>query len=422
LISPAPGTEVTPGNPVEFQFEISGDVTEEDQFEVIIAELGENDAPGVTKKTYTFPHILESSGPISSPKKGKHSWWGMSANNSGYDPDKRYVWTVRSTGDPIHGVDVKLGVKSMQGDPIHGVDVKLGKKKSDGTDPNNPKTIDHQVWENFGTKVSCERLGVTFQAAKKIGVNQYRLFAEFTNIIYYQTTAFVNNHPLPEPNIISYEQLFPPVSDPRLFCDEDGRTISRLNGIWKVTEQNTRNGGYVDLGSIPPVNFTLFTLVNLWNNNFPDNLGNSCRCSITGGWTSGWEGGSPWIDSLISHEENRPPEEDSAKSSHWHPDIVIYDSGKIIALSGKDTYNNVRVYMNEARLLELAGEQLANLKISKEDFLKKLNLHLLAGEVSQFNSYAYQPGQPVYGGDGCKNVYCNNPNHSPGCGWQECAR
>ncbi len=129
LISPAPGTEVDNEKPVEFEFEISGDVTEEDQFEVIIAELGEKDDPGSTKKTFVIPHIIESSGPISSPKKGKHKWWGMSANNSGYEPGKRYVWTVRSTGEPVHGVDIKLGVKNIQGDPVHGVDVKLGLKK-----------------------------------------------------------------------------------------------------------------------------------------------------------------------------------------------------------------------------------------------------------------------------------------------------
>lgn len=430
LISPAPGTEVNNEKPIEFEFEISGDVTEEDQFEVIIAELSEKDDPGSTKATLVIPHIIESSGPISSPKKGKHKWWGMSANNSGYEPGKRYVWTVRSTGEPVHGVDIKLGLKNMQGEPVHGFDVKIGIKKSEGMDLNNPKNIDHQVWEYFGTKVNCERLGVTFQAAKKIGVNQYRLFAEFTNIIYYQTTDFVNNHPLPEPNIISYEQLFPPVSDPRLFCDEDGLTISRLNGIWKVTEQNTRIGGYVDLGSIPPVNFTLFTLVNLWNNNFPDNLGSSCRCRLAVGWTSGWEGGSPWIDSLIDAEENRPPDVDTASTqadsssgSHWHPDIVIYNSGKIIALSGKDKQQNVRVYMNEARLLQLAGEQLTNLKISKDEFLKKLNTYLLTGDSQHFVAYAYQPGIPQYGdNDGCKTVYCNNPNHPPGCGWKECSK
>lgn len=34
-----------------------------------------------------------------------------------------------TAGDPIHGVDVKLGV-SRAGDPIHGVDVKLGASRA----------------------------------------------------------------------------------------------------------------------------------------------------------------------------------------------------------------------------------------------------------------------------------------------------
>lgn len=318
-----------------------------------------------------------------------------------------YIWNVQ--------------VKNREGVGENNVTSEPSSFKIISNEEINPQTIDHQVWENFGVQVRCERLGVTFQAAKKIGVNLYRLFAEFSDIVYYQTTEFVNNHPLPEPNIISYEQLFPVVSDPRLFCDEDGLTISRLNGIWKVTEHNTRNGGSVDLGSIPPVNFSLFTLVNLWNNNHPDNLGNSCRCRLTGGWTSGWQGGSPWIDSLIDAEENRPPEVDSSGGSYWHPDMIIYDSGKIIAISGKDKLNKVRVYIKEARLLELAGVELVNLKITKEEFLKKLNSYLLTGDINQFNTYRRGIIKKDNGvSRDCYTVFCHNPNHPSNCGWQEC--
>ncbi len=126
--------------------------------------------------------------------------------------------------------------------------------------------------------------------------------------VYYETTAFVNIHPLPYEDIISYDQLTPlPVSDTRLFCDHDGLTISRLNGIWEVTEQNDNLGGYIELGSsAPPMPADFHGLSVLWNLHHDGAQGDvdvSCECELTEGWESGWEGDSPWIESEIEQEE-----------------------------------------------------------------------------------------------------------------------
>ena len=55
------------------------------------------------------------------------------AGNTGMSGGK----SLDANGDPVHGVDVKLGVKaaSAQGDPVHGVDVKLGVKSKTQEDP-----------------------------------------------------------------------------------------------------------------------------------------------------------------------------------------------------------------------------------------------------------------------------------------------
>ncbi|MBE2217583.1 MAG: hypothetical protein IAE90_05230 [Ignavibacteria bacterium] len=235
LISPEDGAELNPEQPLIFTWT---PLPKGGPYSLRIVELKGDQSPDVAMQTNR--PVFEKADISLTTTQVSYS--------SIHDPgitilEMKYAWQVTSG-------DVESEVHTI-----------INKGNSDTTS----RATDEPVWENFGAQVRCERLGVTFQAAKKIDVNLYHLFAEFTDIVYYQTTEFVNNHPLPEPNIISYEQLFPDVSDPRLFCDEDGRTISRLNGIWKVTEQNTRNGGYVDLGSTPPVNFSLFTLVNLWN-------------------------------------------------------------------------------------------------------------------------------------------------------------
>jgi hypothetical protein len=51
------------------------------------------------------------------------------AGNTGMSGGK----SLNANGDPVHGVDVKLGVRSAskQGDPVHGVDVKPGMKSGD---------------------------------------------------------------------------------------------------------------------------------------------------------------------------------------------------------------------------------------------------------------------------------------------------
>lgn len=53
--------------------------------------------------------------------------------------------------------------------------------------------------------------------------------------------------------------------------------------------------------------------------------------------------------------------------------------------------------------------------------VKTLILKTKTGGYNIFEVKSYQPGIPVYGDyDGCRTVYCNNPNHPPGCGWKEC--
>jgi hypothetical protein len=55
------------------------------------------------------------------------------AGNTGMSGGK----SLNAQGDPIHGVDIKLGVKSgnVQGNPVNGVDVKLGVKNKTQEDP-----------------------------------------------------------------------------------------------------------------------------------------------------------------------------------------------------------------------------------------------------------------------------------------------
>lgn len=46
------------------------------------------------------------------------------------------VYVPRAQGDPIHGVDIKLGITAAgAGDPIHGIDVKLGVSAARQGDP-----------------------------------------------------------------------------------------------------------------------------------------------------------------------------------------------------------------------------------------------------------------------------------------------
>jgi hypothetical protein len=65
------------------------------------------------------------------------------AGNTGMSGGK----SLNANGDPVHGVDVKLGVKSAnkQGDPIHGVDIKPGiinqdNKSNQGKQEKAPKS------------------------------------------------------------------------------------------------------------------------------------------------------------------------------------------------------------------------------------------------------------------------------------------
>lgn len=73
------------------------------------------------------------------------------AGNTGMPTGK----STNANGDPVHGVDVKLGVKSAknQGDPVHGVDVKPGIKNLDkeldqekqGKSPKSTKAASYDV-------------------------------------------------------------------------------------------------------------------------------------------------------------------------------------------------------------------------------------------------------------------------------------
>lgn len=174
---------------------------------------------------------------------------------------------------------------------------------------NSPKAVDHQVWENLGSKVICERQGVIFQAAKKKDVNQYRLFAEFTDISYYEISSFVSAHSPAVYPFISFEHISIPIGDSRLFCNKQGSVCNKQLGIWEVKESNPRTGGYIDLGSIPPVDFNFFTLVNLWNSNHPDNLETACKdCELeTIEW---WGDEPPELEIEISTEHEPPGSED----------------------------------------------------------------------------------------------------------------
>ncbi len=61
--------------------------------------------------------------------------------------DVKLGLTARAQGDPIHGVDIKLGMAARaQGDPVHGVDVKLGYKSKE----------DVYVWKVRGRTTSKE--------------------------------------------------------------------------------------------------------------------------------------------------------------------------------------------------------------------------------------------------------------------------
>ncbi|MEP7237699.1 MAG: hypothetical protein ABI685_07540 [Ferruginibacter sp.] len=90
-------------------------------------EVFSGDEP-VTGKTYGASELYSfkfdvatniSAGLAAADNKGN-------AGNTGMPTGK----SVDANGDPVHGVDIKLGVKSVtnQGDPVHGVDVKLGVK------------------------------------------------------------------------------------------------------------------------------------------------------------------------------------------------------------------------------------------------------------------------------------------------------
>lgn len=58
-----------------------------------------------------------------------------------------------------------------------------------------------------------------------------------------------------------------------------------------------------------------------------------------------------------------------------------------------------------------------------EGNVKTIILKTDKGGFNIFEVKSYQPGQPTYGDyDGCRTVYCNNPNHPPGCGWKECQK
>jgi hypothetical protein len=103
-----------------------------------------------------------------------------------------------------------------------------------------------------------------------------------------------------------------------------------------------------------------------------------------------------------------------------HPEIIIYDSEKnFLAMSIKDKNGVLKIFIDEARIIELSQERIKSLNISNKDYIKSLQDYLTTRDYK-----TYQPGQPVYGEttpvSNCVTVYCNNPNHPPGCGWLEC--
>ena len=73
------------------------------------------------------------------------------AGNTGMSGGK----SLNAQGDPVHGVDVKLGVKSVnaQGNPVHGVDIKVGIKNQENKpnqgkqrkSPKSTKTVSYDV-------------------------------------------------------------------------------------------------------------------------------------------------------------------------------------------------------------------------------------------------------------------------------------
>lgn len=86
--------------------------------------------PQTGKSAFTVFDDNPWSSKIQEGKKGLNAVNVKRAMGGG-DPvhgvDVKLGWSARAQGDPIHGVDIKLGYSARaQGDPIHGVDVKLG--------------------------------------------------------------------------------------------------------------------------------------------------------------------------------------------------------------------------------------------------------------------------------------------------------
>ncbi len=82
--------------------------------------------------------VANSSFKFEADNKGNAGNTGMSGGKS-----------LEANGDPVHGVDVKLGVKSAskQGDPVHGVDVKPA-MKSQEKNQKSPKAVSYDVKMN----------------------------------------------------------------------------------------------------------------------------------------------------------------------------------------------------------------------------------------------------------------------------------
>lgn len=86
---------------------------------------------------------------------------------------------------------------------------------------------------------------------------------------------------------------------------------------------------------------------------------------------------------------------------------VMYDTNdNVVGIVIKTKSGEKEVMLNEERVIECARTEIESKKISKEEYVKSLRKYLITGETKALLS-----------GVCWVVVYCNNPNHAPGCGW-----
>lgn len=92
---------------------------------------------------------------------------------------------------------------------------------------------------------------------------------------------------------------------------------------------------------------------------------------------------------------------------------ILYDAdSNVIAMTLTTKGGKINVLLNEPKILELSKKKIDSLKISGEEYLKSVR-GFIAGE--------YNPKRGFWEHCWiCNTTLCHNPNHLPGCGWEEC--